>query len=132
MTVLCIIIAALAITVIALICHIQFMKIEVDYARGMAKIYKESYEGEQESFKNMSKLATEAIENGIKANSYYDYEHYKVITMLEGIKYAEHFLKPRKRREMWHRMSVKPYDVWKKQQEELKEMQALKEKLDNE
>lgn len=117
MTVLCIIIAALVITVLALICRIQYMKIEVDYARGMAKLYKESYEGEQESFKNMSNLATEAIENGIKANSYYDYEHYKVITMLEGIKYAEHFLKPRKRREMWHRMSVKTYDVWKAEQD---------------
>jgi hypothetical protein len=37
--------------------------------------------------------------------------------MLEGIKYAEHFLKPRKRREMWHRMSVKTYDVWKAEQD---------------
>ena len=117
MTVLCIIIAALAITVIALIMHIQFLKIEVDYARDMAKLYKESYESEQESYKKMSNLATEAIENCIKANSYYDYEHNKVLTMLEGIKYAEHFLKPRKRREMWHRMSVKPYDVWKAEQD---------------
>lgn len=113
MTVLCIITAALVITVIALICRIQFMKIEVDYERGMAKLYKESYEDEQKSFKKMSDIATETIENCKNANSYYDYEHYKVLTMLEGIKYAEHFLKPRKRREMWHRMSVKPYDVWK-------------------
>lgn len=117
MTLLYIIIVALVITVIALICRIQFMKIEVDYARGMAKLYKESYESEQETFKNMSKIAEESIENGIKVNSHYDYEHYKVLTMLEGIKYAEHFLKPRKRREMWHRMSVKPYDVWKAEQE---------------
>ena len=122
MTVLYIIIVALVITVIALICRIQFMKIEVDYARGMAKLYKESYEDEQKSFKNMSNLATEAIENGIKANSHYDYEHYKVMTMLEGIKYAEHFLKPRKRREMWHRMSVKPYDVWKQEQDTPQEL----------
>lgn len=113
MTVLCIIIAALAITVIALISYIQMLKIEVDYERGMAKLYKESYEDEQKSFKKMSDIATETIENCKNANSYYDYEHYKVLTMLEGIKYAEHFLKPRKRREMWHRMSVKPYDVWK-------------------
>ena len=117
MTVLCIIIAALAITVIALIMHIQILKIEVDYARSMAKLYKESYESEQESYKKMDKIATEAIDNGIKANSYYDYEHYKVMTMLEGIKYAEHFLKPRKRREMWHRMAVKSYDVWKAEQD---------------
>ena len=113
MTVLCIIIAALVITVIALISYIQMLKIEVDYERGMAKLYKESYEDEQKSFKKMSDIATETIENCKNANSYYDYEHYKVLTMLEGIKYAEHFLKPRKRREMWHRMSVKPYDVWK-------------------
>lgn len=132
MTALYIIITVLVITVIALICRIQFMKIEVDYARGMAKLYKESYESEQESYKKMSNIATESIENGIKVASYYDYEHYKVMTMLEGIKYAEHFLKPRKRREMWHRMSVKSYDVWKKQQEDIKEMQALKEKIDNE
>ena len=117
MTVLYIIITALVITVIALICRVQFMKIEVNYARDMAKLYKESYESEQESFKKMSDIATESIENGMKANSYYDYEHYKVMTMLEGIKYAEHFLKPRKRREMWHRMSVKSYDVWKAEQD---------------
>lgn len=122
MTVLYIIIVALVITVIALICRIQFMKIEVDYARGMAKLYKESYESEQESYKNMSNLATEAIENGIKANSHYDYEHYKVLTMLEGIKYAEHFLKPRKRREMWHRMRVKTYDEWKQEQDTPQEL----------
>lgn len=117
MTVLYIIITALVITVIALICRIQFMTIEVDYARDMAKIYKESYESEQESYKKISNIAQEAIDNAINANSYYDYEHYKVMTMLEGIKYAEHFLKPRKRREMWHRMSVKPYDVWKAEQD---------------
>ena len=117
MTTLYIIIAVLAIAVICLIFCIQFMKIEMNYARDMAKLYKESYESEQESFKNMSNLATEAIDNALKINSCYDYEHYKVLTMLEGIKYAEHFLKPRKRKEMWHRMTVKPYDVWKAEQD---------------
>lgn len=117
MTVLCIIIAVLAIIVIALIMHIQLLKIDVNFARDIAKLYKESYEDEQKSFKNMSDIATKTIEDCKKANSYYDYEHYKVLTMLEGIKYAEHFLKPRKRREMWHRMSVKSYDVWKTEQD---------------
>jgi predicted metallo-beta-lactamase superfamily hydrolase len=112
-----IIIAVLIITVIALICRIQFMKIEVDYARGMAKLYKESYEIEQESFKSMSELAEKCNQEAITVLSHYNYEHYKVLTMLEGIKYAEHFLKPRKRREMWHRMSVKTYDVWKAEQD---------------
>jgi predicted metallo-beta-lactamase superfamily hydrolase len=112
-----IIIAVLIITVIALICRIQFMKIEVDYARGMAKLYKESYESEQESFKNMSDIAQKSNQEAITVLSHYNYEHYKVLTMLEGIKYAEHFLKPRKRREMWHRMSVKTYDVWKAEQD---------------
>lgn len=122
MTVLYIIIVALVITVIALIMHIQFMKIEVDYARDMAKLYKESYEDEQKSFKKMSDIATETIEEGKKINSYYDYEHYKVLTMLNGIKYAEHFLKPRKRREMWHRMRVKTYDEWKQEQDTPQEL----------
>ena len=117
MTVLYIIIVALVITVIALICRIQFMKIEVDYERGMAKLYKESYESEQESFKNMSKLAEKSNQEGLTILSHYNYEHYKVLTMLEGIKYAEHFLKPRKRREMWHRMRVKTYDEWKAEQD---------------
>ena len=112
-----IIIAVLIITVIALICRIQFMKIEVDYARDMAKLYKESYESEQESFKNMSDIAEKCNQEAITVLSHYNYEHYKVLTMLEGIKYAEHFLKPRKRREMWHRMSVKTYDVWKAEQD---------------
>ena len=110
-------IAVLIITVIALICRIQFMKIEVDYARGMAKLYKESYESEQESFKNMSDIAEKCNQEAITVLSHYNYEHYKVLTMLEGIKYAEHFLKPRKRREMWHRMTVKTYDVWKAEQD---------------
>lgn len=117
MTVLYIIIAALVITVIALICRIQFMKIEVDYARDMAKLYKESYESEQKSFKNMSELAQKSNQEALTILSHYNYEHYKVLTMLNGIKYAESFLKPRKRREMWHRMSVKTYDVWKAEQE---------------
>ena len=122
MTVLCIIIVALVITVIALICRIQFMKIEVDYERGMAKLYKESYESEQESFKNMSKLAEKSNKEGITILSHYNYEHYKVLTMLNGIKYAEHFLKPRKRREMWHRMRVKTYDEWKQEQDTPQEL----------
>lgn len=117
MTVLYIIIAALAITVIVLIMHIQFLKIEVDYARDMAKLYKESYESEQKSFKDMSDIAEKCNQEAITVLSHYNYEHYKVLTMLEGIKYAEHFLKPRKRREMWHRMTVKHYDVWKAEQD---------------
>ena len=117
MTTLYIIIAVLAIAVICLIFCIQFMKIEMNYARDMAKLYKESYESEQESFKNMSNLATEAIDNALKINSCYDYEHYKVLTMLEGIKYAEHYRKPRELEEMWHRMTVKAYDVGKAEQD---------------
>ena len=117
MTVLCIIIAALAITVIALIMHIQFLKIEVKYAKDLSKINEKAYKEEQEAFKNMSKLAEQCNQEAKTVLSHYHYEHYKVLTMLEGIKYAEHFLKPRKRREMWHRMSVKSYDVWKAEQD---------------
>ena len=117
MTALYIIIAALAITVLVLISRIQLLKFKSDYFRDKAKLYKEAYEDEQESFKKMSDIATNSINNAIETNSYYNYEHYKVVTMLEGIKYAEHFLKPRKRREMWHRMNVKPYDVWKAEQD---------------
>lgn len=117
MTVLCIIIAALAITVIALIMHIQFLKIEVKYAKDLSKINEKAYKEEQEAFKDMSKLAEQCNQEAKTVLSHYNYEHYKVLTMLEGIKYAEHFLKPRKRREMWHRMSVKSYNVWKVEQD---------------
>ena len=117
MTVFYITIVALVITVIALICRIQFMKIEVDYARDMAKLYKESYESEQKSFKDMSDIAEKCNQEAITVLSHYNYEHYKVLTMLNGIKYAEHFLKPRKRKEMWHRMTVKHYDEWKAEQD---------------
>ena len=65
----------------------------------------------------MSDIAEKCNQEAITVLSHYNYEHYKVLTMLEGIKYAEHFLKPRKRREMWHRMSVKTYDVWKAEQD---------------
>ena len=122
MTVLYIIIVALGITVIALISRILFMKIEVDYARGMAKLYKESYEDEQKTFKRMSDIAKKCNQEAITVLSHYNYEHYKVLTMLNGIKYAEHFLKPRKRREMWHRMRVKTYDEWKQEQDTPQEL----------
>lgn len=117
MTVLCIIIAVLTIIVIALIMHIQFLKIEVDYAKDLSKINEKAYKEEQEAFKRMSELAQKSNQEAQTILSHYNYEHYKVLTMLEGIKYAEHFLKPRKRREMWHRMSVKTYDVWKAEQD---------------
>jgi hypothetical protein len=122
MTVLYIIIVALVITVIALICRIQILKIEVTYARDMAKLYKESYESEQKSFKDMSDIAEKCNQEAITVLSHYNYEHYKVLTMLNGIKYAEHFLKPRKRREMWHRMRVKTYDEWKQEQDTPQEL----------
>lgn len=117
MTVLCIIIAALTIIVIAFIMHIQFLKIEVKYAKDLSKINEKAYKEEQEAFKRMSELAQKSNQEAQTILSHYNYEHYKVLTMLEGIKYAEHFLKPRKRREMWHRMSVKTYDVWKAEQD---------------
>ena len=122
MTVLCIIIAALAITVIALIMHIQFLKIEVDYAKDLSKINEKAYKEEQEAFKNMSELAQKSNQETLTILSHYNYEHYKVLTMLNGIKYAEHFLKPRKRREMWHRMRVKTYDEWKQEQDTPQEL----------
>lgn len=122
MTVLCIIIAALAITVIALIMHIQFLKIEVDYAKDLSKINEKAYKEEQEAFKNMSELAQKSNQEALRILSHYNYEHYKVLTMLNGIKYAEHFLKPRKRREMWHRMRVKTYDEWKQEQDTPQEL----------
>ena len=122
MTVLCIIIAALTITVIALIMHIQFLKIEVDYAKDLSKINEKAYKEEQEAFKNMSELAQKSNQEALTILSHYNYEHYKVLTMLNGIKYAEHFLKPRKRREMWHRMRVKTYDEWKQEQDTPQEL----------
>lgn len=117
MTVLYIIIAALAITVIALIMHIQFLKIEVDYAKDLSNINEKAYKEEREAFKNMSELAQKSNQEALTILSHYNYEHYKVLTMLNGIKYAEHFLKPRKRKEMWHRMRVKTYDEWKAEQD---------------
>ena len=122
MTVLCIIIAALAITVIALIMHIQFLKIEVDYAKDLSNINEKAYKEEQEAFKNMSELAQKSNQEALTILSHYNYEHYKVLTMLNGIKYAEHFLKPRKRREMWHRMRVKTYDERKQEQDTPQEL----------
>lgn len=122
MTVLYIIIAALLITVIALIMHIQFLKIEVDYAKELSKINEKAYKEEQKAFKSMSELAERCNQETINVLSHYNYEHYKVLTMLNGIKYAEHFLKPRKRKEMWHRMRVKTYDAWKQEQDTPQEL----------
>ena len=44
-----------------------------------------------------------------------DYYHYKLQCAVKGLLYAENFLKPRKKREMWRRTHHMKFSEWKEQ-----------------
>lgn len=112
--------------------EIWLYKVKAKYHQDIAELYKERVESLSNSFDNMSRIATEAIESANNCNESAKYNVYKLETAIRGLKYADKFLKPRKRKEMWHRVGrVMTFDEWKKVQKELEEMTALKEKLDS-
>ena len=123
----------LIIAIVWMAFEISIVKLAGKYQKEMADIYKERVEGLNESYEEMSRIAKEALESNENIVDIAKHTQYKLEHCMKAIRYAEHFLKPRKKQEMYHILGqFLRFDEWKTQQKELKEMQALKEKLDKE
>lgn len=121
----------LIIAIIWMAFEISLANIAGKYQKDMADIYKERVNSLNESYEEMSRIAKEAIKSNENIVDIANHTQYKLEHCMKVIRYAEHFLKPRKKAEMYHILGqFLRFDEWKKQQEELKEMQKLKEKLD--
>lgn len=123
----------LIIAIVWMAFDISLIKLAGKYQKEMADIYKERVESLNESYEEMHHLAQETIKSNENLVNIAQHTLYKLEHCMKAIRYAEHFLKPRKQQEMYHILSqFLRFDEWKKQQEELKEMKTLKERLDNE
>lgn len=123
----------LIIAIVWMAFEISLANIAGRYQKEMADIYKERVEGLNESYEAMSRIAKEALESNEKIVDIANHTQYKLEHCMKAIRYADHFLKERKRAEMYHILGqFLRFDEWKKQQEDIKEMQTLKEKLDKE
>ena len=112
---------------------ISIIKLAGKYQKEIADLYKDRVESLNNSYDEMSCIAKEAIDSYNNIADIAKYTQYKLEHCIKAIRYAEHFLKTRKRQEMYHILSqFLRFDEWKKQQEDIKEMQTLKEKLDKE
>ena len=107
----------LIIAIVWMAFEINLANIAGKYQKEMAEIYKERVDSLNESYEEMSRIAKEAINSNENVVDIAKHTQYKLEHCMKAIRYAEHFLKPRKRREMWHRMSAKTYDVWKAEQD---------------
>lgn len=113
--------------------EISMVKLAGQYQKDMADIYKERVDSLNESYDEMSRIATDAIKSNQHIIDVANHAQYKLEHCMKVIRYAEHFLKPRKKAEMYHILGqFLRFDEWMKQQEDIKEMETLKEKLDNE
>lgn len=123
----------LIIAIVWMAFEINLVKLAGKYQKDMADIYKERVSSLNESYEEMSRIAKEAIKSNENIADIASHTQYKLEHCIKVIRYAEHFLKPRKSKEMYHILSqYLRFDEWKRQQEDIKEMQALKEKLDKE
>lgn len=121
----------LIIAIVWMAFEISLANIAGKYQKDMADIYKERVNSLNESYEEMSRIAKEAIKSNENIVDIANHTQYKLEHCMKVIRYAEHFLKPRKKAEMYHILGqFLRFEEWKKQQEELKEMQKLKEKLD--
>ena len=122
----------LIIAIVWMAFEISIVKLAGQYQKEMADLYKDRVESLNDSYEDMSRIATEAIENNKYTIDIANHTQYKLEHAVKVVNYAANFLKPRKRNEMYHILNdFKRFDEGKKQQEELKEMQELKDKLDN-
>lgn len=78
---------ALFIVVISLILRIQLLKTDVEYYKEVYKIERKYNDSTHNSVQELADIAKEANK---KCGEY-----------LKAVKYATHFLPPRKRKEMW-------------------------------
>lgn len=85
---------------------IDIQRDKIDYHKSIADIYKDSSE-------KYYQYGMECIELHRETEVLYEYEHHKVMEMVKALKYAEHFLPPRKRKEMWNRINLMPLTEFK-------------------
>lgn len=86
-TIMVILIIALFMVIISLILRIQLLKADAIYYKGVYEIEKKYSDSIKNSIQELADIAKEANK---KCGEY-----------LNAVKYANHFLPPRKRREMW-------------------------------
>lgn len=123
----------LIIAIVWMAFEISIVKLAGQYQKEMADLYKDRVDSLNESYEAMRRIAKEALESNENIVDIANHTQYKLEHCMKAIRYAEHFLKPRKRAEMYHILGqFLRFDEWKTQQKELKEMQALKKKLDKE
>lgn len=102
--------------------EINLVKLAGKYQKDMADIYKERVEGLNESYDEMSRIAKEAIKSNENLIDIANHTQYKLEHCMKAIRYAEHFLKPRKQQEMYHILGqFLRFDEWKALQDEKKE-----------
>ena len=112
----------LIIAIVWMAFEIGIVKLAGKYQKDMADIYKERVEGLNESYEAMSRIAKEALESNEKIVDIANHTQYKLEHCMKAIRYAEHFLKPRKRNEMYHILGqFLRFDEWKALQDEKKE-----------
>lgn len=102
--------------------EISMVKIAGKYQKDMADIYKDRVESLNESYEEMSHIAKEAINSNKNVVDIANHTQYKLEHCMKAIRYAEHFLKPRKAAEMYHILGqFLRFEEWKALQEENKE-----------
>ena len=102
--------------------EIPMYKIKVKYQSDIAKLYKDRVDSLNESYDEMSRIATDAINSNKHIIDVANHTQYKLEHCMKAIRYAEHFLKPRKAAEMYHILGqFLRFEEWKALQEENKE-----------
>ena len=102
--------------------EISMYKIKAKYQSEMAKLYKDRVDSLNDSYDEMSRIATDAINSNKHIIDVANHTQYKLEHCMKAIRYAEHFLKPRKRNEMYHILGqFLRFEEWKALQEENKE-----------
>lgn len=112
----------LIIAIVWMAFEISFANIAGKYQKEMADLYKERVDSLNESYEEMSRIAKEAIKSNENIVDIANHTQYKLEHCMKAIRYAEHFLKPRKAAEMYHILGqFLRFEEWKALQEENKE-----------
>ena len=102
--------------------EIPMYKAKVKYQSDIAKLYKDRVDSLKDSYDEMSRIATDAINSNKHIIDVANQTQYKLEHCMKAIRYAEHFLKPRKSNEMYHILGqFLRFEEWKALQEEKKE-----------
>lgn len=112
----------LIIAIVWMAFEISLANIAGKYQKEMADLYKNRVESLNESYEEMSRIAKEAINSNENVVDIAKHTQYKLEHCMKAIRYAEHFLKPRKAAEMYHILGqFLRFEEWKALQEENKE-----------